>query len=162
MQLTCRWTWPPLCRSGDSHRVVHRDDHVSFTQLLLDRGADPNVRASLRARLEKRHGGGPLRDYRDVTPLVWGQRYHAKIFVSRGGAAPYRGVGAVLRNRNDGLNGSAQGNAVRSNEELNLTGARFGGGSLAMAREPHHIGNVGTLSPARYAAMGGGYQRWRS
>jgi hypothetical protein len=60
-----------------------RPDEARFTRLLLERGADPNVRASLRARLEEGHGGGPLREYRDVTPLSWGERYHAKIFVSR-------------------------------------------------------------------------------
>jgi len=58
-------------------------DEARFTRLLLDRGADPNVRASIRARLEEGHGGGPLREYRNVTPLDWGKRYHAKIFVSR-------------------------------------------------------------------------------
>jgi hypothetical protein len=58
-------------------------DEARFTRLLLDRGADPNVRASLRARLEEGHGGGPLREYRDVTPRAWGEQYDAKIFVSR-------------------------------------------------------------------------------
>ena len=58
-------------------------DQARFTRLLLDRGANPNVRASIRARLEEGHGGGPLREYRDVTPLGWGERYDAKIFVSR-------------------------------------------------------------------------------
>jgi ankyrin repeat protein len=60
-----------------------RADDASFTRLLLDGGADPNVRASLKARLEEGHGGGLLREYRDVTPLGWGERYDAKIFVSR-------------------------------------------------------------------------------
>ena len=58
-------------------------DEARFTRLLLDRGADPNVRASIRQRLEQGHGGGPLREYRDVTPLVWGEQFAAKIFVSR-------------------------------------------------------------------------------
>jgi hypothetical protein len=58
-------------------------DEARFTRLLLDRGANPNVRASLRARLEEGHGGGPLREYRDVTPIGWGNQYHARIFVSR-------------------------------------------------------------------------------
>jgi hypothetical protein len=57
-------------------------DEARFTRLLLDRSADPNIRASIRARLEEGHGGGPLRDYRDVTPLGWGEQYHARIFVS--------------------------------------------------------------------------------
>ena len=58
-------------------------DEALFTRLLLDRGADPNIRASIRHRLEEGHGGGPLREYRDVTPLSWGERFDAKIFVSR-------------------------------------------------------------------------------
>jgi hypothetical protein len=60
-----------------------RPDEAPFTRLLLDRGADSNVRASIRAGLEEGHGGGPVREYRDVTPLGWGERYDAKIFVSR-------------------------------------------------------------------------------
>jgi len=58
-------------------------DEARFTRLLLERGADPNVRASIRQRLEEGHGGGPLREYRDVTALSWGERFHARIFVSR-------------------------------------------------------------------------------
>jgi len=58
-------------------------DEARFTRLLLERGADPNIRASLRARLEEGHGGGPLREYRNVTPIGWGEQYHARIFVSR-------------------------------------------------------------------------------
>jgi ankyrin repeat protein len=58
-------------------------DEARFTRLLLDRGADVNIRSSLRARLEEGHGGGPLREYRDLTPLGWGEQYNAKIFVSR-------------------------------------------------------------------------------
>jgi hypothetical protein len=58
-------------------------DQARFTRLLLDRDADPNVRASLRQRLEEGHGGGPLREYRDLTALGWGEQFHAKIFVSR-------------------------------------------------------------------------------
>lgn len=57
-----------------------------FTQLLLDRGADPNVRASIRKKLHP--GYGPkydvetLHEYWDVTALSWGRRFHAKVFVS--------------------------------------------------------------------------------
>jgi ankyrin repeat protein len=58
-------------------------DEARFTRLLLDRGADPNTRASLRARLEEGHGGGPVHEYRNVTPLGWGEQYHAQIFVSK-------------------------------------------------------------------------------
>lgn len=58
-------------------------DEARFTRLLLDRGADPRAGASIRAGLGQGHGGGPVREYRDVTPLTWGQRYDGKIFVSR-------------------------------------------------------------------------------
>lgn len=49
----------------------------AFTRLLLDHGADPNARASLRKQLrfvpdESTH------EYRDVTPLAWGERYHGQ------------------------------------------------------------------------------------
>jgi ankyrin repeat protein len=57
-----------------------------FTELLLDHGANPNARASVRKQLHP--GYGPeyevdtLHEYRDVTPLSWGIQFHAKIFVS--------------------------------------------------------------------------------
>jgi hypothetical protein len=57
-----------------------------FTEFLLDHGANPNARASLRKQLHP--GYGPeydvetLHEYRDVTPLSWGKRFHAKVFVS--------------------------------------------------------------------------------
>lgn len=57
--------------------------HVApFTELLLDHGADPNVRASLRKQLHPGYGEDTLHEYRDVTPLSWGRRFHSKIFVS--------------------------------------------------------------------------------
>lgn len=57
-----------------------------FTELLLEHGADPNVRASLRKRLHP--GYAPRFDvdktyeYRNVTALGWGVQFHAKTFVS--------------------------------------------------------------------------------
>ena len=65
-----------LCGKG-------QPDDARFTRLLSGRGANPNVRAFLRARLEEGHGGGPRREYRNVTPLGWGEQYHARIFVSQ-------------------------------------------------------------------------------
>jgi hypothetical protein len=46
-----------------------------FTELLLARGADPNVRASIRMRLGEGHGDPRIREFRDVTPLAWGRRF---------------------------------------------------------------------------------------
>jgi hypothetical protein len=60
--------------------IESRDSEV-FARLLLDHGAGPNIRASLRKRLigaddETEH------EYRDVTPLAWGDRFHDRSFVS--------------------------------------------------------------------------------
>jgi len=46
-----------------------------FTELLLARGADPNMRASIRMRLGEGHGDTRFREFRDVTPLAWGRRF---------------------------------------------------------------------------------------
>src|SRR5689334_850188 len=57
-----------------------------LTQLLLYRGADPHIKASLRKKLHE--GYAPKYDventyeYRDVTALEWGRQFHAKVFVS--------------------------------------------------------------------------------
>jgi hypothetical protein len=53
-----------------------------FAALLLEHGADPNVRASLRKQLHPGYGADVLREYRDVTPLSWGERFVHKQFVS--------------------------------------------------------------------------------
>jgi hypothetical protein len=54
-----------------------------FTEMLLAHGADPNARASLRKQLHPGYGPDTLHEYRDVTPLAWGERFHNQIFVSR-------------------------------------------------------------------------------
>lgn len=57
-----------------------------LTELLLEHGADPNIRASLRKKLHP--GYAPRYDvettytYRDITPLGWGKQFHTKVFVS--------------------------------------------------------------------------------
>lgn len=70
------------------HRVgLRRDDRLA--RMLLDRGARPDVRASLRKRLrfvedESWH------EYRDVTPLEWGERFHDPTWVNRAAMAAIR------------------------------------------------------------------------
>lgn len=59
-----------------------RPEAAPFTQLFLNHGADPNARASLRKQLHPGYGPDTPHEYRDVTPLSWGQRFHNKIFVS--------------------------------------------------------------------------------
>ena len=58
---------------------------AEFTRLLLDHGADINIRASIRKQLHP--GYGPRYDlemfeYRGITALEWGEQFHAKVFVS--------------------------------------------------------------------------------
>ena len=66
-------------RTGESHAAP-------FTQLLLEHGADPNIRASLRKKLHPGYAGRydveTTYAYRDVTALGWGRQFHAKDFVS--------------------------------------------------------------------------------
>ncbi|HXW92172.1 MAG TPA: ankyrin repeat domain-containing protein [Terriglobales bacterium] len=60
-----------------------KPDEAPMTCLLLDHGADTNVRASLRKKLHPGYGEDTLHEYRDVTPLLWGKRFHRRVFVSR-------------------------------------------------------------------------------
>ena len=59
-----------------------KPQEAPFTQLLLEHGADVNVRASLRKQLHPGYGAETLREFRDISPLSWGQRFHRKEFVS--------------------------------------------------------------------------------
>jgi len=60
----------------------HGAPEAPFTRLLLDHGADPNVRASLRKQLHPGYGPDTMHEYRDVTALSWGRRFHRAILVS--------------------------------------------------------------------------------
>jgi hypothetical protein len=53
-----------------------------FTRLFLDRGADPAVRASLRKQMHPGYFTDTMHEFRDVTPLEWGERFHFKKLVS--------------------------------------------------------------------------------
>lgn len=62
----------------------HRGPFVApMTQLLLERGADPNIRASIWKQLHPGYGDTSRREYRDVTALSWGRRFHDQVFVSK-------------------------------------------------------------------------------
>lgn len=68
------------CVISQPYRVGLRQDD-GFARLLLEHGADPNVRASLRKRL-RFVADEALHEYRDVTPLAWGRRFHDPDWVS--------------------------------------------------------------------------------
>ena len=63
-----------------------REQTAPFTELLLAHGADPNIRASLRKKLHPgyrpKYDTETIFEYRDITPLGWGEQFHAKVFVS--------------------------------------------------------------------------------
>lgn len=66
---------------SQSYRCGRQEDAV-FTRLLLDHGADPNARASLRKRLRFVKDNS-MHEYRDVTPLAWGERFQDQDWVNR-------------------------------------------------------------------------------
>ena len=68
------------CVVSQPYRVGRRMDDA-FARLLLDHGADPNARASLRKRL-RFVADESMHEYRDVTPLAWGARFHDRDWVS--------------------------------------------------------------------------------
>lgn len=59
-----------------------RVPEAPFTQLLLDHGSDPNARASLRKELHPGYGIPAMREYRDVTPISWGEQFHFRKLVN--------------------------------------------------------------------------------
>jgi hypothetical protein len=67
------------CVVAQSLRMRESDD---FAKLLLDHGADPNVRVSLRKRLLG-VGDELMHEFHDVTPLSWGEQFHEQGFVSQ-------------------------------------------------------------------------------
>jgi len=69
------------CVVSQPFRVGLREDDA-FARLLLDHGADPNARASLKKRL-RFVADETLHEYRGVTPLAWGERFHDQAWVSR-------------------------------------------------------------------------------
>jgi ankyrin repeat protein len=58
-----------------------RGRNADLARLLLDRGADPTVRASLRKAVRFADDES-MHEYRDVTPLEWGERFHERSLVN--------------------------------------------------------------------------------
>jgi hypothetical protein len=68
------------CVVSQSYRCGRQRDGA-FTRLLLDHGADLNARASLRKRLRSTDDDR-MHEYRDVTPLAWGERFQDQDWVN--------------------------------------------------------------------------------
>lgn len=69
------------CVMSQPFRCAERRDD-GLARVLLDRGADPNVRTSLRKRL-RFVDDESMHEYRDVTPLSWGERFHDQAWINR-------------------------------------------------------------------------------
>jgi ankyrin repeat protein len=69
------------CVVSQPYRCGRQQD-AAFVRLLLENGADPNVRASLRKRL-RFVADDSMHEYRNVTPLSWGERFHDQDWVNR-------------------------------------------------------------------------------
>ena len=61
----------------------HRPKQARFAQLLLDHGADPNARATIRKQMHPGYGDDVMYEYRDVTPLEYGARFSHRLFVNK-------------------------------------------------------------------------------
>jgi len=66
------------CVVNDSY-LSGRQRDAAFARLLLDHGADPNARASLRKQLHF-VPDETMHEYREVTPLAWGEQFHGQRF----------------------------------------------------------------------------------
>jgi ankyrin repeat protein len=60
-----------------------RPHQARFAQLLLDHGANPNARATIRKRMHPGYGDDRLYEYHDVTPLSYGARFSNRMFVNK-------------------------------------------------------------------------------
>lgn len=69
------------CVVSQPYRCGRQKD-AAFARLLLDHGADPNARASLRKQL-RFVADETMHQYRDVTPVAWGERFHDQDWVNR-------------------------------------------------------------------------------
>lgn len=72
-----------------------RTPAAPFTELLLERGAEVNVRASLRKQLHPGYGLPGMHEYRDVTPVSWGERFHFKKLVNSEAIEMIKGHGGL-------------------------------------------------------------------
>ena len=86
-----------------------RPKQARFAQLLLDHGADPNARGSIRKQMHPGYGDDRVYEYRDVTPLEYGARFSNRLFVNEramelillngGGPPDIRAEGSLLDER---------------------------------------------------------------
>lgn len=70
-----------VCYANFWGNYLGKAPDTRFAKLLLDHGADVNVRASIRRMFEE-HDKRVWREFRDLTPLSWGDTYPDKMLVS--------------------------------------------------------------------------------
>ena len=72
-----------------------RTPEAPLTRLLLDHGANPNVRVSLRKELHPGYEIPGMYEYRDVTPVSWGEQFHFKKLVNTAAIEMIRERGGI-------------------------------------------------------------------
>jgi hypothetical protein len=72
-----------------------RKPEAPFTRLLLEHGADVNARASLRKELHPGYDIPGIHEYRNVTPVSWGERFHFRKLVNEAAVEMIRERGGV-------------------------------------------------------------------
>ena len=128
----------------------HRPKQARFAQLLLDHGADPNARATLRKRMHPGYGDDRLHEYHDVTPLRYGARFSHRLFVNKGAMELILLSGGELPDGPDQAETWAEAAATREVQipnPIEIFGRRF-----VVVRRPdgwavHHPGDEGKRGP---------------
>jgi hypothetical protein len=72
-----------------------REPEAPFTKLLLEHGAEVNMRASLRKELHPGYEVPGMFEYRDVTAVSWGERFHFRKLVNEKAVEMIREAGGV-------------------------------------------------------------------
>ncbi|MEO7966096.1 MAG: ankyrin repeat domain-containing protein, partial [Gemmatimonadaceae bacterium] len=71
-----------VCYANFWDNFFDNDNDSPFAKLLLENGANPNARASLREHVLT-DDVVTIREHRDITALEWGKRFHNRIVVSK-------------------------------------------------------------------------------
>ena len=121
-----------------------------FAQLLLDHGAEPNARATIRKQMHPGYGDDQLYEYHDVTPLSYGARFSNRMFVNtRAMELILLNGGAPADPESDAMSwdDAAQTREVQIPNRIEIFGRQF----VAVRRRDgwavHHPGGEGKRGP---------------
>ena len=121
-----------------------RPKQARFAQVLLDYGADPNARGSIRKQMHPGYGDDRVYEYRDVTPLEYGARFSNRLFVNE------RALELILLNGGGPPDIRAEGSSL-DERAIPMTLEIFGRPFVAVLRRDgwavHYKGEEGKRGP---------------